>query len=88
MNPALVDEAIESGELQDAENAAVPTYVEIKEDDLKFDLEKGTFNMEVPFSVELDFDITGKTFEIPLVYPSGVMIIGNILSFLNNMLSI
>ena len=88
LNPALMDIAIANGEFKDAANAAVPTMVEIEEGDLKFDLKKGTFPFTVPFSGEFDFEIVGKTFEIPLAYPSGVMLIGNILKFLNHILSI
>jgi len=88
LNPALMDIAIANGEFKDAANAAVPTMVEIEEGDLKFDLKKGTFPFTVPFSGELDFDIVGKTFEMPLAYPIGVTLIGKILSFLDHIITI
>ena len=88
LNPALMDIAIENGEFKDAEDATVPTVVEIEEGNIKIDLKKGTFPFTVPFSGELDFDIVGKTFEMPLAYPIGVTLIGKILSFLNHIITI
>jgi hypothetical protein len=85
----LTDEAIANGDVKDDENTEIPTFVEIKDDTLNFDLEKGAMEMSIPFTNEdLVKDKIHKTFEIPLLYPGGISLWGKILSFLNCLLNI
>ena len=89
LNPVLTDEAITNGDVQDAADVEIPTFVEIKDDTLNFDLQKGAMEMSIPFTNEdLVKDKIHKTFEIPLLYPSGISLWGKILSFLNGLLNI
>ena len=89
LNPVLTDEAIENRDVKDAAEMEIPIFVEIEDDTLNFDLEKGAMEMKIPFTnEELAKDKIHETFEIPLAYPSGVTLIGKILRFLDKFLYI
>ena len=88
LNPLLTDEAIENGLINVSILTYVPSLLDIRADELTFDEEKGTFTMEIPFEEGTIQDKIGKTFEIPLAFPTGIMLVGTIKKFSGNMLTI
>ena len=88
LNPLLTDEAIEDGLTNVSLLTDIPSLLDISIEELTFDEEKGTFTMEIPFEEGTIQDKIGKTFEIPLAFPSGIMLVGTIQKFSGNMLTI
>ena len=89
LNPAKTDQAIKDKILTDVSGSAAPPLIDIKVDDLEFDEEKGIFRLSFPFKEIEGFDFKkNKIFRFPLAFPTGIIIIGNILSFEEEKLNI
>ena len=88
LNPLFTDEAIENGLTDVSILTYIPSLLDVSADELTFDEEKGTFTMEIPYTEETIQEKIGKTFEIPLAFPWGIILIGKIIKFSGGMLTI
>jgi len=88
LNPLFTDEAIDNGLTDVSILTYIPSLLDVSADELTFDEEKGTFTMEIPYTEETIQEKIGKTFEIPLAFPWGIILIGKIIKFSGGMLTI
>ena len=76
LNPVLTDEKIKEDPKFNKTQLKPPKLAEIDEKNIKFDsLDGGKFELEMQLEGIPDFMKPGSTFEIPLVYPEGVVLL-------------